>query len=194
MDPITAITGASQLVGLGMSLFGASKSSSASSNIASASQQQFALESQVNDQRKAAMELSARRQSTEIFRNAQKARSMALVNATSQGAQGGSGIQGGYGQISGESNFNLAGVQQNLQIGQNIFGLDNQINQQKSAIAGFQADQASGQGISSLGGSLMKASGTLGSLGGNFFGGSKLGSSTGGYGVTGGNTSAGYIG
>jgi len=40
----------------------------------------------------------------------QRARSLALSTATNQGAQFGTGLQGGYGQISGESGTNMLGI------------------------------------------------------------------------------------
>lgn len=113
-------------------------------------------------QRKKAMELDARRRSMEILRNQQRARALALTNATGQGAAEGSGLQGGYGQIAGATNDNLLGISQNLQIGRNIFDAN-----MRATEAG--AWMATGQGLSSLGSSLMQASGNLN----NVFGGPK---------------------
>lgn len=97
-----------------------------------------AYERQVEGQRQQAMELDARRRSLEVLRNQQRARAVALTNANAQGAARGSGLQGGYGQIAGQSGVNLLGISQNLQIGQNIFGLNNQITDQKQAYADLQ--------------------------------------------------------
>lgn len=101
-----------------------------------------AFETQVEGQRKQAMELDARRKQLEVIRNQQRYRAVALTNATAQGARQGSGLQGGYGQISGQSGFNLLGIQQNLQIGQNIFGLNSQITGQKQQYADLQYNYA----------------------------------------------------
>lgn len=68
-----------------------------------------------------AMEVDARRQQLEIIRSQQRGRALGLTTATAQGASKGSGLQGGYGQISGQTGVNLLGVQQNLQAGRNIF-------------------------------------------------------------------------
>src|SRR5690349_12770116 len=84
------------------------------------------LEQQTEAQRFAAMELDARRQSLEAIRQGQRARALGLTAATQQGAGFGSGLQGGYGQISGQTNQNLLGVGQNLEIGRNIFGINSQ--------------------------------------------------------------------
>ncbi len=78
------------------------------------------LEQDIQKQRGQAMELDARRKSLEVVRNQQRARALALTTATAQGAQGGSGLQGGYGQATGQAGTNLMGIQQNLQIGRNI--------------------------------------------------------------------------
>ncbi len=93
------------------------------------------LEQGVQAQKKQAMEIDARRSQMEIIRNQQRARAMGLAAATSQGAQGGSGLQGGYGQVSGQAGTNILGVQQNLEIGRNIFGLNESISNKK--IQGF---------------------------------------------------------
>lgn len=68
-----------------------------------------------------AMEVDARRQQLEILRNQQRGRALGLATATAQGASKGSGLQGAYGQISGQTGVNLLGVQQNLEAGRNIF-------------------------------------------------------------------------
>lgn len=80
-----------------------------------------------------AMELDARRKGTEVIRNQQRARALALASATAQGAGRGSGLQGGYGQISGQSNVNALGIQQNLDIGRGIFAQNSNISQARIA-------------------------------------------------------------
>lgn len=96
------------------------------------------FESNIEGMREKAMNLDARRRQMEIIRNQQRYRALALTNATAQGAQFGSGIQGGYGQISGQTGVNLLGVQQNLGIGQDIFALNRQITGQKQDYANLQ--------------------------------------------------------
>lgn len=100
------------------------------------------FERQIEGQRQQAMEIDARRRGLEVIRNQQRARAVALTNATAQGASRGSGLQGGYGQISGQSNVNAMGIQQNLLIGQNIFGLNNQITDQRLAYSDLQYNYA----------------------------------------------------
>lgn len=156
--------------GLLLSLMGSMKSSTAASGYYDTQKNIAGLEGQVNDQRKAAMEVDARRRQLEVVRNNQRARAMALTSATNQGAAYGesSGLQGAYGGIGGQSETNLLGVNQNLEIGRNIFGLDTKISQQRIAASGFQSQQNQGQGLSSLGNSIMGSAGTVGKIGGSF--------------------------
>lgn len=100
------------------------------------------LERRVERQRFQAMNLDARRRSLEILRLQQRARSQALSVATAQGAGQGSGLQGAYGGISGQTGVNYLGVQQNLQIGRNIFGLNSQITDQRVGYSDLIADLA----------------------------------------------------
>jgi len=156
MDPIT---GGLAAVGLISSIFGGIEKYDAAKQTAAAQSQIAGLETQQDAVRRQAMEVGARRQQMEVLRNQQRARSLALNNATSQGAQFGSGLQGGYGQIEGQSGVNLLGISQNLQAGEQMFGLNAQINTQKMNIAGASSTAAMGAGFSSLG------SGILGNLG-----------------------------
>lgn len=167
MDPLTLGIGA---IGLGLQFFGGAEASSKAKEAYGIQANITGIEGQVNDQRRQAMELSARRQQMEIFRNQQRARSMATNAAVSQGAQFGSGLQGGLAQVDAQSNFNLQGVNENLSIGRNIFSLDDQISKQKLALSGVQGEMATAQGISTLGGSILKSSGTIGNIFGSFGG------------------------
>lgn len=92
----------------------------------------------IEAQRNQAMHLQANRQQMEIIRQGQRARSLALATATAQGANKGSGLQGGYGQISGQTGVNTKGVQQNLGIGQNIFDLNAGITTQRLGLNDLQ--------------------------------------------------------
>lgn len=170
MDPLTMGLAA---IGLATQVFGGFSAASHAKEAYGIQSQITGLEGQVNQQRKQAMELSARRQSMEIFRQNQRAQSMAINNATNQGANYGnsSGLAGGLSQINSQSSFNLEGINQNLQIGENIFGLDDKISKQKLALSQVQSSQVTDQAISNLGGSLIKISPTAG----NIFGAAKNG-------------------
>lgn len=111
--------------------------------------------------RQSAMEMDARRRSTEIIRNQQRARAMALTTATSQGASEGSGLQGGYGQISGMTGTNLTGVSGNLELGRGMFAANQDAFRAQSMMA-------TGQGLSSLGSSTLGSLDAFGRLSRNF--------------------------
>lgn len=138
-----------------MQIFGGLGQASAAKASAMASQQVAQLEMKVNDQRRQAMELSANRQQLEIYRNNQRLRAQATQAAVSQGASRGSGLQGGLAQVNDQSMWNGLGVNQNLEIGRNIFGLNDRISQQKALISGYQSQAATSAGISNLGSAVM---------------------------------------
>jgi hypothetical protein len=159
-------SGVGGLVSLGTGIEGAVLGSRSASDAARDQRAIAQLDIQADQQRKAAMELSARRQMTENVRNAQMARSMALTNATGQGAAYGesSGLRGGYASISGQAGVNQQGISQNLQIGENLFDINAQVDAAKMELAKDQSGEAMAQGIASLGGSIGKSLGPIGSL------------------------------
>lgn len=165
MNPLSDLTAITQVVGLGLSIFGGTSAASDAKQAAQIQSNIAGDEGQLEDQRHTAMELSASRQQVEILRNNQRARSTALNNATNQGAQFGSGIGGGMAQIEDQGLFNLAGVNQNLQIGENMFKINQQITQQKQQLAMVSGQQATDQGLASLGNAITKAGPTVGNIG-----------------------------
>jgi len=169
MDPITGLTLATQVVGLGLSIFGGASSASDAKHAAQIQSNIAGLEGGLEDQRHTAMELAARRNSLEVLRANQRARSTAINNATNQGAQFGSGLQGGLAQVTDQGTFNLAGVNQNLEIGEAMFGINKQITGQKQQLAQVQGQQSTDQGLASFGGSVMRAGPTIGNLGGTVY-------------------------
>lgn len=122
--------------------------------------------------RQQAMELEARRRQIEIVRQRQRAQAMGLATATSQGAAQGSGLQGGYAQAAGQSNFNALGISQNLQLGQQMFGANIDLSNARMGIAQGQSQMAMGNSLSSLGGAAISAAGTIGQFTQNWAGGS----------------------
>lgn len=163
------------IAGLGLSIFGGVEQTQAAQQKAAAEKNITNYEMQQDSVRRKAMELSANRQQMEVLRNAQRARALALNNATSQGAQFGSGLQGGYGQIAGAANWNNLGITQNLQFGEQMFDLNAQINQQKLAIGDASSLSATGAGISKLGSTLMGSFGPIKNLSSQFLGGPSAG-------------------
>ena len=103
MVGVTNIPFAGQGLGLGLEAFGAFEQYSAAKKQAGISQQEVGVEEQQDSVRKQAMELQYKRQSMQGLRQAQQARSMAVANATNQGAGSGSpqssGLVGGLAGI-----------------------------------------------------------------------------------------------
>lgn len=152
---------------IGASVYGASKQTKAAKQQAAAMQQQIEMEQKAEALRMQQMELEARRRSKEIVRNQQKARSMALAAATVQNAGQGSGLQGGYGGISGQANTQLLGTSQNLEIGRGLFAANQGVSAARMSYAAAGADAAVGRGFSSLGASIMQATPMLTNMYGN---------------------------
>lgn len=121
-------------VGTGAGIVGSNKAAAASADAEKARQTQ--------------MELDATRQKRQIIRQSMVASSVAQSNATAQGAQGGSGLQGGLSQISGQQASNLNYVNNSQQVGNRLFA-DN------ARIASAQGLQSFGQGLSGFGGMLL---------------------------------------
>ncbi len=116
------------------------------------------------------MQISVRRQSIQDERTAQMTAARNLSAGVSQtGGTQGSGVQAGQqGAVSG-GNFNLLGLNQNLQIGNTLFGLQDQISQNQIQMAALQGQANTASGISAIGGSLAGSAGPLGNILGNFF-------------------------
>lgn len=168
MDPLSSLGAVTSLIGLGVQAFGGFSASADAQKAYGIQSNITGLESQLEDKRHTAMELSARRQSMEVLRNNQRMRAMATNAAVSQGAQYGSGLQGGLAQVDNQSAFNLAGINQNLQIGEEMFGINKNISGQKMMLSQTQSEMAKDQGIASLGGAITKVGPAFGSLGQTF--------------------------
>lgn len=78
---------------------------------------------QQDDVRQTAMRLDASRRKREIIREAIVAHSVALTTATGQGAGQSSAIEGAYAQIRGRQGVNTLGINQQLEAGEQLFGL-----------------------------------------------------------------------
>lgn len=120
-------------------------------------QQMIAEEQKQEELRRRRMELDARRRSMEMVRNQQRQRAMSLAAATNQGASAGSGLLGGYGQISGQTGVNMLGVSQNLQLGQDMFASNAALSGLRMNYADAGSDLSMWKGVSSLGSTLFQA-------------------------------------
>lgn len=161
---MAALTTALLVAGAATAAYGGIQQMNAAKGSAGASKNIAGLEIQQDAVRKQQMELTSQRNQMEVLRNAQRSRSLALNNATSQGAQFGSGLQGGYGQIAGQTGVNSLGISQNLALGEQMFGLNAQIGGQKMAQADFQSDAATGAAIAGFGKTLAGIAGPAGDL------------------------------
>lgn len=161
MDPITIMMGVTALAGVATSVMGGQAAAQASAQQAKISGQISGLDMQVNAQKQQQATLTYQRQQMQTIRNTQLARSMALTSATSQGAQFGSGLSGGLAQIGGQANTDQLNLNQNYQIGQNVFGLDNQIDQLKMQMASVGGQMATDQGIMGIGQGITQSAGAI---------------------------------
>lgn len=162
MDPLTL---GLQAVGLGLQAFGAFGASSKAHEAANINIGIAGDEQKINEQKRLQMEMSGRRQQMEVMRNAQRARAQGTAAAVNQGANLGSGLQGGLAQITDQGDFNLQGINNNLAIGENIFDINKDISGKKMQLANVQADQATDTALMSLGGSMVSNAGTIGNIG-----------------------------
>lgn len=170
--PILAVAA---IAGLGLQAYGQHRAATIAGQQANLQANEASQQQAIEAQKQQQMQLQARRTEMEALRQNQVARSQATAAANSQGAIYGSGIQGGYGQISGQTGTNLVNQSQNLQIGENIFGLNSNISTDRIGLAHLGGSMATAQGISSFGGSLAGAAQAIGRLGAGF-GGSSYGS------------------
>lgn len=132
---------------------------------AKAQKQALSHQMRAEELRKRQMELDSTRKQRQIIRESQQARAKALAVATAQGSADSTGIQGAYGQISGQSGVNALGVQQNTEIGAGIFEQNRLTTMANIRGAAGASTMAMGQGLSSLGGSLVNNAGAIGRIG-----------------------------
>lgn len=113
--------------------------------------------------RQAQANVDAIRQRRQVVRQAIVARGDAISNAAGQGAGLGSGVAGGLAQIGGQEGQNLTAIDNAQSIGNKTFAA-NAAQSQGQSLA------ATGQGLSSLGGALVKNQDAIGRLGAYTFG------------------------
>lgn len=170
---LAAIGAAVSVAGTVMSVVGSQQAAKAQKK--QSQMQALAIEEQkkAEEVRRKQMQMDARRKRMAVIREQQLARATALNNATNQGADGGSGLPGGYGQIAGQTGTAQAGINAAEAFGNRIFdhnAASAGYYQQVAYYGGKAADagslQSLGQGISSLGGAIYRNSGTIARVGG----------------------------
>lgn len=151
------IQGSFGIAGLAGGIAGSLETSEGASQKYAAQKQIARLQMLADQQRRQQMETDARRQMLQTVRNAQQAGAIGLSNAVAQGAQFGSGAAAGQGQVSAQSAYSNLGTSQSLQIGEQMFNINEQIDAQKIAEADAETKMAQGQGLSSMLGALGKS-------------------------------------
>ncbi len=148
MDPISA---GLQIIGTGLQIWGSFSAADHAKELAATQREVAADEQQINEQKRLQMQFEGRRMQMEIFRNMQRQRAQATAAAVNQGATEGSGLQGGLAEVTNQSLFNAVGVNTNLQFGNTIFGINNDISNKKMQMADIQSELATDQAWASLG-------------------------------------------
>ena len=138
------------IAGGATSFFGASKKAKAQKAL-------YKNEIQQNELRKQQMELDALRAQRQLIRNVQMTRAVGEVNQVGAGANFGSAAGGLAGQIQGQRGVNENTIWQNLQIGRQMFALQNQ-----AAMFRTQANDA--QGIMDIGSAISRSGPALGRM------------------------------
>jgi len=154
-------------IGLGMSLYGGIQTHDAAKQYNQAQIDQMQTEQKMEDLREQHMELSASRMRIENAREVNRQSAVALANATSQGAGTGSnssGLAGGRAQVQSSGGWNELGINQNLQFGHQMFGLNREKTNEQIQGAQAQMDMQTGQAWGQAGSQLMGASSAAGRL------------------------------
>lgn len=129
--------------------------------------QEGAVRSQVAAEgvRQQALKFDAQRRQRESIRQGIVMRGAALNESANTGTQYGSGVMGTMGQISNQTQYNIAGVSGQAKLGEEISGFNIgalRAGQRASAAGTF---ASMGAGITSLGGSILNNLGSINRLG-----------------------------
>lgn len=153
MDPFTIGLGLA-VAGTATSIFGGFQSNSAQKDAIKAQQKAEAI-------RERAITLDASRRRREIIRQGMILRSQALATGVARGAQDGSALPGSFAQIGGQVSFNLAGVNENEQLGHELFAANRELLDARMKQGDAETISNVGRGLSSLGGAVI---GNLGAI------------------------------
>lgn len=156
---------AGMIIGLGASIAGGVLQLDAAQKAARAQEKALTLQQQAEASREQASKLDAQRRKRELVREQIIQRSQALSTATNQNAQYGTALPGAYGQIGGQTAFNIAGVTGQQLLAGDVFSYNRQIGAARKEEARAGAQSALGAGISSIGGSIGRSLGSIGRLG-----------------------------
>lgn len=155
-------------VGVAASVAGTAVGVMASQQQAQAQKKAIAAQQQAEAARKKQMDLDAQRKRREIVKEQIKARSQALATTSAQGANGeGSSALGGVeGQLSQQAGSATLAVNQNQEIGADIFAANAAGFRAQSQAASAGAMAGFGNGLSSFGGAITNNAKTIARIGG----------------------------
>src|SRR5258708_2987457 len=120
---------------LGATIAGAATSATGALGKASAQKKLNQAQYEEEQLRRTQMEYDSLRQSRQLVRNAQVARSIGLSNEVASGSQYGSAAGGLAGQAQGQQGVEGNKIYQNLQIGEQLFNKNFEEAQDKAKIA-----------------------------------------------------------
>lgn len=167
--PVGMAVGAA--VGIGLQLFGGMAQHDAAQAYNQAQTAQIKSEEAIESEKMQHTEIMASRMKMENVRKVQMAQAMGLQAATNQGAGSGSnssGLAGGQAQARSQGSWNELGINQSLYTARNIYGLTQQINDQRIAMANAGMNMQTGGAISSLGSGIMSNLPAIGRLSSGF--------------------------
>lgn len=164
MEPITFG------LGLALSIAGGFMKTQAAREQQQAQEQLIAVQQRQEGIREQALTLDAQRRRRQAIRQSMIQRAQALTTATSQGASQGSALGGSYGQIAGELNFAMEGINQQEAFGHQMFSANRDALVARRAMAASETQSTTGSGLSSLGGTLISNLGPISRMGGNLTG------------------------
>lgn len=168
MDPISAITGAISLIGIGTSLFGTAKNTGLYNQENTDQKQILGYQEQENQVQQEYANYTNQRQQLENLRNGQRSAAAGVATAAAQGAYsagvGGSGVYGGQGDIAGNVGWANDALNVKYGFGSQISGLQNNISNTQMDLSNINSQINTNQGITNAGNAITKAAGPLGSI------------------------------
>ena len=139
-----------EAIGMAGSIFSGIQESGIESKIAGEERSQAVNEEQITQLHQQQMHMFGQRQAMENYRKTQQVMAQGKAAAVNQGAQFGSGLAGAQGAESAEGGQGVRNLNQNMEVGDKIFGLTYQIDQSKMQEANLGSSLAKWQGISSM--------------------------------------------
>lgn len=165
---MAALSSIALIGGLALSAVGAGAQTYGAIRANDAQKDEIAAQQKSEAAREQGMKLDAQRKQREMVRQGILARSQALTSSSNQGAQFSSGAAGAQAGATQQTAYNVLGVNEQTQLGEQIFDYNRQGFAAKRAQADAGTVGAVGSGLGSLGGALMKNVGNISKVGGSF--------------------------